>query len=99
MIDGLAKYRLALSKRELSLETIARYASDVLDFVEWLGSGSLSSVKSEEVLRYVESLKQRGLSPQRINNYLNSLSQYYRLVHQDYNPVGSLRLQIGRAHV
>ena len=99
MIDGLAKYRLALSKRELSLETIARYASDVLDFVEWLGSGSLSSVKSEEVLRYVESLKQRGLSPQRINNYLNSLSQYYRLVHQDYNPVGSLRLQSHRGNV
>ena len=99
MIDGLAKYRLALSKRELSLETIARYASDVLDFVEWLGSGSLSSVKSEEVLRYVESLKQRGLSPQRINNYLNSLSQYYRLVHQDYNPVGILRLQSHRGNV
>ena len=99
MIDGLAKYRLALSKRELSLETIARYASDVLDFVEWLGSGSLSSVKSEEVLRYVESLKQRDLSPQRINNYLNSLSQYYRLVHQDYNPVGSLRLQSHRGNV
>ena len=99
MIDGLAKYRLALSKRELSLETIARYASDVLDFVEWLGSGSLSSVKSEEVLRYVESLKQRGLSPQRINNYLNSLSQYYRLVHQEYNPVGILRLQSHRGNV
>ena len=32
MIDGLAKYRLALSKRELSLETIAPLASVVLDF-------------------------------------------------------------------
>ena len=99
MIDGLAKYRLALSKRELSLETIARYASDVLDFVAWLGAIKLSEVKSAQVLGYVESLKQHGLGPQRINSYLNSLSQYYRLVHQDYNPVGSLRLQSHRGNV
>ncbi len=99
MIDWLSKYRSALSKRELSLETIARYESDVLDFKSWLGAVKLSEVKSDQVLSYVESLKLRGLGAQRINNYLNSLGQYYRLVHQDYNPVGSLRLQVHRGNV
>ena len=95
----LSTYRRALVKRELSAETIARYASDVLDFVAWLGAIKLAEVKSDQVLGYVESLKRRGLGPQRINSYLNSLSQYYRLVHQDYNPVGSLRLQWHRGNV
>ena len=92
------QYRQALEKRQLAASTIDRYCKDLQQFLDWW-KGFPNDVQSTNILDYVQYLQNQKLSPTRINSHLNSLRQYYSLVVQTHNPVGSIYLKNKRANV
>lgn len=91
-------YRQALEKRQLAASTIDRYCKDLQQFLDWW-KGFAIDVQSTDILDYVQYLQAEKLSATRINSHLNSLRQYYSLVVQTHNPVGSIYLKNQRPNV
>ena len=91
-------YRQALEKRQLAASTIDRYCKDLAQFLDWW-KGFPNDAQSTDILDYVQYLQNQNLSATRINSHLNSLRQYYSLVVQTHNPVGSIYLKNKRANV
>ena len=94
----MKNYRQALRKRQLAQTTIDRYCKDVEQFLDWW-RGFPSEAQSDDILSYIQYLKAQGNSATRINNHLNSIRQYYSLVVQTHNPVGSIYLKNRRTNV
>ncbi|MEM9681170.1 MAG: phage integrase N-terminal SAM-like domain-containing protein [Bacteroidota bacterium] len=94
----MKQYQTELQKRQLAATTIDRYCKNVTQFLDWWTSFP-HEAQTKDILNYIQYLQGQQVSPNRINQHLNSLRQYYSLVVQTHNPVGLIYLKHQRPNV
>ncbi|MEX2146115.1 MAG: site-specific tyrosine recombinase XerD [Candidatus Rokuibacteriota bacterium] len=79
-MEPVAEYLGALqAERGASRNTLAAYRRDLRDFHGFLGARrALSEIGPDEIVAYVERLRQRGLKPASVARRLSALRGFYR---------------------
>ncbi len=74
--DSIVSYRRFLKRRNFSSHTVKNYINTLKHYVIWLGV-PLEKATSREILKYIDHLLDRRLSPKTINCHLNSIRRFY----------------------
>jgi site-specific recombinase XerD len=78
----VSNYMRLLRRFNYSAHTIKNYSNVLENFVRWL-EVPIEGVTSAEVLNYIDFLLNKGLKPQTINSYLNSIRGFYHFLRHE----------------
>lgn len=101
LTNSIITYRRQLKRRNYSPHTVTNYLTTLTQFVMWVDI-PIERVTNKTILRYIDSLADRGLKPKTINCHLDSIRGFYEYLRAEEevslpNPVRrGYALKVGR---
>ena len=83
IIDAIIQYRRFIKRRNYSSHTIRNYMHTLRQFIVWVDA-PIEQVTNAIILRYIDHLLDRRLTPKTINCHLDSIRGFYNyLIHEE----------------
>ena len=76
-------FEMMLAERNVSKNTLASYQSDLKDFCQFLGHGTLTIVQTADIQRYMVNLQEMNCRPTTTARRMSALRQFYAFVHRE----------------
>ena len=81
--DAIIQYRRSIKRRNYSSHTIKNYMHTLRQFIVWVNV-PIEQVTHATILRYIDHLLKRRLTPKTINCHLDSIRGFYNyLIHEE----------------
>jgi len=82
LTNSIVNYRRHLKRRNYSAHTVKNYMNTLKHFVVWVDV-VLEQVTNKNILGYIDSLLDKGLSAKTINCHLDSVRGFYEYLHHE----------------
>ena len=76
LTNAILNYRRFIKRKNYSVHTVKNYMSTLKQFILWVDI-PVESVSNKKLLKYIDHLLRRRLSPKTINSHLDSIRGFY----------------------